>query len=57
VKAVTLKFEIDNLVSAGACGELLNHHNGNSSVLCPAGRKAVVPYWFDLTAGKSIHAL
>ena len=38
-------------------GVLLNHHNGNSSVLCPAGRKAVVPYWFDLTAGKPIHAL
>ena len=38
-------------------GALLNHHNGNSSVLCPAGRKVIVPYWFDLTTGKPIHAL
>jgi hypothetical protein len=40
-----------------AFSALLNHHNGNSSVLCPAGRKAVVSNWFDLAAGKSIHAL
>jgi len=52
----TLKPETHDFVSASAFGALLNHHNGNSSVLGPAGRKAVVPYWFDLAAGKSIHA-
>ena len=51
-----LKPETHDFVSASAFGALLNHHNGNSSVLGPAGRKAVVPYWFDLAAGKSIHA-
>ncbi len=51
-----LKPETHDFVSASSFGALLNHHNGNSSVLGPAGRKAVVPYWFDLAAGKSIHA-
>jgi len=52
------KSEITKVPSAfSSFGALLNHHNGNSSVLCPPARKAVVPYWFDFAAGKSIHAL